>query len=686
MSVPVLEVQDLTVSYRRAGEWAPALARVSLAVAAGEAYGLVGESGSGKSTLALSVMRYLPRNARIDAGVMRVGGHDLFELDDRALRRWLGGRLAMVYQDPVSALNPALRVGDQIAEVYRFHQGVSRPEALRLTRDALVRVAMPDPDDILRRYPHQLSGGQQQRVVIAMALAASPQLLILDEPTTGLDVTIEAAIFDLIAGLRAEIDAAILLISHNLGLVARLCDRIGVLYAGRVVEEGPAQEVLHTPRHPYTMGLLRSLPRFGGARERVPLEPIPGAPPFLGDTLPGCYFAPRCALGRDQCRTREPELLAVGPERRSRCYFWDEVPQMPHGATALTPRRREGTEETLLAVEGVRKTYEGRRSRIVAVDGVSLTVMKGETLALVGESGSGKTTLARCLVGLTEPEAGRLTIAGQPSPWRGSDRDVSILRAIQMVFQNPDTTLNPSWTVRGILRRAVRVLLGLRGSARERRVADLAGRVRLEPRYLDLHPVQLSGGQRQRAAIARAFAGKPVLTVCDEPVSALDVSVQAAILGLLIDLQATEGVAYIFISHDLTVVHYLADRVGVMYLARLVEVGRTEDVFAGPQHPYTEALLSAIPVINGDLSRPQIRLQGSIPSLASPPSGCPFHTRCPRKIGAVCEQVEPPWQDAGRGHLIRCHIPLEDLGRLQQHSQPPGASDGGRPARWGRSE
>jgi peptide/nickel transport system ATP-binding protein len=665
MSAPVLDVQDLAVSYRRAGEWAPALAGVSLQVAGGEAYGLVGESGSGKSTLALSLMRYLPRNGRIDAGAIRVEGHDLLGLDDRELRRWRGTRLAIVYQDPVSALNPALRVGDQIAEVYRFHRGIRRPEALGLARDALARVAMPDPGDILRRYPHELSGGQQQRVVIAMALAPDPRLLILDEPTTGLDATVEAAILDLLAALRREIDAAILLISHNLGLVARMCDRIGVLYAGRVVEEGPAPEVLHLPRHPYTMGLLRSLPRFGGTRERVPLEPIPGTPPFLGDMLPGCYFAPRCALARDECRVREPELLPVAPARRSRCYFWDEVPQMPHGPAGVTPRRASAPGETVLAVEGLRKSYRGRRSRIVAVDGVSLAVRKGETLGLVGESGSGKTTLARCLVGLTEPDAGILTVGGKPSPWRGSNRDRSILHAMQMIFQNPDTTLNPSWTVRGILRRAVRVLLGLRGSPRDRRVTDLARRVRLEPRFLDLHPVQLSGGQRQRTAIARAFAGRPVLTVCDEPVSALDVSVQAAILALLADLQTSEGVSYIFISHDLTVVRYLADRIGVMYLAQLVEVGRTEDVFAGPHHPYTEALLSAIPAIDGDPPRPRVRLQGVLPSPAAPPGGCRFHTRCPRKVGEICEKEEPPWQDAGGGHLFRCHIPPDDLRALQ---------------------
>ena len=670
MTPPLLEVEGLTVSYRRAGAWGTAVSNVSLGIGRGEAYGLVGESGCGKTTLALALMRYLPRNGRIDAGAIRVDGEDLTRLDGEALRRWRGARLAMVYQDPAGALNPALRVGDQIAEVYRFHRGAGRKEAARRAAEALAKVAMPDPDDIMRRYPHQLSGGQQQRVVIAMALAGGPRLLLLDEPTTGLDVTIEAEIIDLIAALRAEIDASILLISHNLGLVSRMCDRIGIMYAGRIVEEGPAHDLLHAPRHPYTMGLLRCVPRFEPGKGRVRLEPIPGALPFLGDPISGCAFHPRCVLAKARCRGREPELYDVGPGRRSRCYFWEDVPQMPHTYPAAVPGTGGTSAETLLEVSGLRKSYHGRGGDTVAVDDVSLEVRKEETLGLVGESGSGKTTLARCLVGLTVPDAGTLVFAGAPEPWKGSRRGLRILQAMQMVFQNPDTTLNPSWTIRRILARAVQVLLHLGGRAGQRRVAELARQVRLEPRYLDLRAAQLSGGLRQRAAIARALAGKPALAVCDEPVSALDVSVQAAILGLLEELQATEGVSYVLISHDLAVVRYLADRIGVMYMAQLVETGDTEAIFAGPTHPYTEALLSAIPTIDGDQARPRIRLGSDIPSLAHPPAGCRFHTRCPRKLGAICEREAPPWQDAGQDHLIRCHIAPDDLRKLQT---PPGA-------------
>ena len=665
MTTPALEVERLTVSYRRSGEWACALSAVSLAIAAGEAYGLVGESGCGKTTLALSLMRYLPPNGRIDAGAIRVDGHDLTRVHGRELQRWRGSRLAMVYQDPASALNPALRIGDQIAEGYRFHHRMTHRDALRRAAEALARVRMPDPDAMLRRYPYQLSGGQQQRVVIAMSLAGNPRLLILDEPTTGLDVTIEAEVLELIAALREEIDAAVLLISHNLGLVARMCDRIGVMYAGRVVEEGPAGKVLGAPHHPYTMGLLRSLPGLSSTKQRQILEPIPGALPFPGDRIPGCAFHPRCALARDWCRMNAPDAYAAGLDRWSRCRFWEEVPDMPRRAPAAPRLSASQSREPLLSVTGLRKTYRGRGQHTIAVHDVSLEVMRGETFGLVGESGSGKTTLARCLVGLTEPDGGHLLFAGKNVPWPSRHRGRAILQKMQMVFQNPDTTLNPRWTVRRILGRAVRVFLGLSGGAQRRRVTELANRVRLEPRHLDLRAAQLSGGLRQRAAIARALAGNPVLAVCDEPVSALDVSVQAAILGLLVDLQATDAVSFILISHDLAVVHYLADRIGVMYLAQLVEIGDTEAVFGGPQHPYTEALLSAVPTLDLEPRAPRIRLAGDIPSLAQPPSGCRFHTRCPRKLGEICEQQKPPWQDAGRGHLIRCHIPPEELRTLQ---------------------
>ena len=706
---PALQIQDLRVSFQRRDRALPVLRGVTLEIGAGEAYGLVGESGCGKTTLALAMMRYLAANGSVDGGSIRVDGQDVLALGEQELRRWRGQRVAMVYQDPASALNPAMRVGSQIAEVFQFHEGLSRTEARERARDSLARVAMPDPDSTLRRYPFELSGGQQQRVVIAMALAGDPKLLVLDEPTTGLDATVEAEILDLIEELRGRINAAILLISHNLGLVARLCERVGVLYAGRVVEQGPARQLFTDPRHPYTMGLLSCVPRFGMRKDLVSLRPIPGTLPALGTLMPGCVYATRCALKQPVCTQREPDLygwpgdfatqgcrqaeagsadpVAPSPndatpvgyaERHTRCYYPHRVPSLVERA-----EEQEGVEraiafdtrnpETLLDARNVRRTFRDGRKTLTAVHDVSLAVRRGETLGLVGESGSGKTTFARCVSGLIPADSGDLLFAGRPLPKRSSKRDREVLRAIQMVFQNPDSTLNPAWSTRGILGRAVKRLAGLRGSQQIARVDELARSVRVEPQFLDAKPAELSGGQKQRVAIARAFAGHPALVLCDEPASALDVSVQASILNLLAELQATQGVSYVFISHDLAVVRYLSDRIGVMYLAELMELGSSEDVFNPPHHPYTEALLSAIPTLDFGRPHQRIALRGPIPSLSSPPTGCRFHTRCHRFLGDTCVNVEPPWRDVGGGHFYRCHVPEAELRQLQLTGTSPDA-------------
>jgi peptide/nickel transport system ATP-binding protein len=710
---PALQIEDLRVSFRRRDRDLPVLRGVTLEIGAGEAYGLVGESGCGKTTLALAMMRYLASNGSVDGGSIRVDGQDVLALSEHALRRWRGQRLAMVYQDPASALNPAMRVGSQIAEVFQFHEGLSRGEARERARESLAKVAMPDPESTLRRYPFELSGGQQQRVVIAMALAGDPKLLVLDEPTTGLDATVEAEILDLIEELRGRINAAILLISHNLGLVARLCERVGVLYAGRVVEQGPARQLFTDPRHPYTMGLLSCVPRFGMRKDLVSLRPIPGTLPALGTLMPGCVYATRCALKQPVCTQREPDLYgwpgefaeqgcrhaessspdpvspspndaaAVGyAERHTRCYYPHRVPSLAERkeeqerterATAFDTR----TSETLLDAQNLRRTFRDGRKTLTAVHDVSLTVRRGETLGLVGESGSGKTTFARCVSGLIPADSGDLLFAGQPLQKRSSKRDREVLRAIQMVFQNPDSTLNPAWSTRGILGRAVKRLAGLRGSQQIARVDELARSVRVEAQFLDAKPAELSGGQKQRIAIARAFAGHPALVLCDEPASALDVSVQANILNLLAELQATQGVSYVFISHDLAVVRYLSDRIGVMYLAELMELGSSEDVFNPPHHPYTEALLSAIPTLDFERPRQRIALRGPIPSLSAPPTGCRFHTRCHRFLGDICVEVEPPWRDVGSGHFYRCHILEAELRDLQLAKTAAGPSAAG---------
>ena len=620
----------------------------------------------------------------------------------------------MVYQDPSSALSPSMRIGPQVAEVFRYHEGLSKAEARERARDALLRVALPDPDATLQRFPFELSGGQQQRVVIAMALAVSPRLLVLDEPTTGLDATVEAEILDLIEELRRRTDVAILLITHNLGLVARLCERVGVLYAGRLIEEGPAHDVFTDPRHPYTMGLLRCVPRLGMNKTDATLQTIPGTLPALGDALKGCVYSERCPMADPVCLRREPDLLAwpggdataaraaaeaapadpTAPSphgaapygdgsRHSRCYFSANVSEMPQSTLALSAPdcgAGDGDRGDVLAVDRVRRSFRDGHKRLVAVNEVSLEIGCGETFGLVGESGSGKTTLAKCITGLIAADSGVISLEGKRLKPTARHRPQSALRAIQMVFQNPDSTLNPAWSTRAILSRAVRRLGDVSHEEARLRVNRLAADVRVEPRYLLQRPADLSGGQKQRIAIARAFAGEPTLVVCDEPASALDVSVQASILNLLVELQASEAVSYVFISHDLAVVRYVSDRIGVMYLAELIEVGSAEDVFRPPHHPYTEALLSSIPTLDFASSRQRIVLRGSMPSLSDPPTGCRFHTRCHRFLGERCAQETPPWRQAPSGHGYACHIAPEELLALQSRADAGGADQAQEPA------
>ncbi|HEX3925824.1 MAG TPA: ABC transporter ATP-binding protein [Streptosporangiaceae bacterium] len=664
---PAVTVANLDVTYQVRGQDRRALRDVSFEIGRRESYGLVGESGSGKSTAALALTRYLPRNGRVSAGEIRINGADPLAMGREALRELRARQVSMVYQEPGRALNPSIRVGRQVAEVYEI-AGLGRAEATGRAEAMLRKVQIADPHRVMERYPHQLSGGMAQRVVVAMALASEPSLLILDEPTTALDATVEAEVLDLIAALREEFDTSVLFISHNLAVIAKMCDRVGVLYAGELIEEGPASEVFAQPRHPYTVGLVRCIPRRGQRKDHGRLDTIPGFLPPPGEEPAGCIFAPRCPIAEDRCRSAPPPAFDTGPGRTARCYLHDQTPDLPRNTPEdLTIISERDATHPVVSVNGLSKTFRSRGEAVKALVSVSLTLEAGETLGLVGESGSGKTTLARALLGLIPPDDGSvITLDDKPLGADARRRPRDQLKALQIVFQNPDSALNRRHTVRRLISQPLSRLAGLSGSRLRERLTDLVRSVRMEERHLPLRPSQLSGGLKQRVAIARAFAGGPRIVVCDEPTSALDVSVQAAILNLLVDLQAKEQVTYLFISHDLGLVRYLSDRIAVLYLGRVMEIGPAEDVFAGPHHPYTEALLSAVPSLDGQ-HPDRIRLRGEIPSAADPPSGCVFHTRCPRKLSTgECESTEPPLREVAPGHFMSCHIPIDQLTVLQR--------------------
>jgi len=629
---PLLTVRDLRVTYRTPRGPVHAVKGASLTIPAGRIFGLVGESGSGKSTVALAVMGAIGNQALV-SGEVRYRGENLLGKPERELRRLWGRRLAIVFQDPGSSLNPVIPVGEQVMEVLREHERLERAEAWARMLELFKAVQLPNPAEIARRYPHQLSGGQQQRVSIAIALSCDPDLLVLDEPTTGLDVTTEARILDLVQALRKRSHAAILYITHNLGVIARLCDEVAVMYAGEVVEHGAVGEVFDHPRHPYTVALLDCLPRVEAPTVARLLPAIEGSLPDPGAEITHCQFAPRCPLAEDRCRRELPILVDTAAGHTSRCFYWDRVPapgieRLP--VAAGQAGRRPMPAGSLLQAMDVAHYYRhpvgilehlGRDRGVRALDGVSWDVAPGETLAVVGESGSGKTTMGRCIVGLLRPTRGAIRIEGRQLPARLSAWPRALRRRLQMVFQNPDLTLNPRRTILDAVARPLE-LFGLADRrTRRARAAELLRAVRLGERYLDVFPDQLSGGERQRVAIARAFACGPDLVVCDEPTSALDVSVQAAVLNLLVDLQQRQHTSYLFISHDLSVVRHIADRVVVLYLGKVCEAGETEDVFTPPYHPYTEALLSAVPSLSRARRTSPIRLEGPAPNPAAPPGG-----------------------------------------------------------------
>jgi len=679
---PILECENLAISYfTRAGE-IPAVIDFNLKVMPGQAVGIVGESGCGKSTVALAIMQYLGKNGRIVGGEIRYKGRDMNRMDAEELRKLRGSDIAMIYQEPMASLNPSMKVGRQLMEVPLFHEeGCTEKQAYDRALSMLDSVRLPDPGRIMEAFPHQISGGQQQRVVIAMALLSNPQLLLLDEPTTALDVTVEAGIVQLINEISEKFGTSMIYISHNLGLILETCDRITVMYSGEAVEEGAVDEVFNRMRHPYTKGLFDSIPLPGADKNARPLVPIPGQLPLPHQRPPGCNFGPRCDFfeaGRcDKGQIRMEEVPGQ-PGHTSRCCRFKEIAwsTLKHEAPA-----GEGVNfgPTVLEVDGLKKYYEIHdRSIFAIIRGETVKTVKAneqldfdareaETVAIVGESGCGKSTFAKVLMGLETATEGRLVLDGEDlAQIPVQKRRPQTVGYLQMIFQNPFDTLNPSHTVGGQIGRVIRKF-GVESDpvkVRER-VMSLLDTVKLPRDFYYRKPRQLSGGQKQRVGIARAFAGNPKAVVADEPVSALDVSVQAAVTQLLMEIQREHRTTLLFISHDLSLVRYLADRVVVMYLGTIAEQGTTDEVFAPPYHPYTEALLSAVPIADTKVTKKEVVLEGDIPSAMNPPTGCPFQTRCPRKLGRICEEEAPPIREFGPSHKIACHIDPEKLKRME---------------------
>ena len=674
--LPLIEIRNLSVGFTsRAGITLPILRNIDLTVSKGETIGLVGESGSGKSTLALAMMGYLKSGLRVLDGTTSFRGRDVFGLSARELEQIRGGELALIPQNAGQSLTPTLRIGAQISEALRLHSSVPDRDRPARVIELLGQVRLPDPSVLVERYPHELSGGQQQRVAIAMALAGEPETLLLDEPTTGLDVTTQAHVLELLRDLARETGTAMVYVSHDLGAIARVSDRMVVMYAGEIVLQGTARQVLLNPVHPYARGLLASIPKLKKAALPAAMD---GRPPAPGSAGAGCAFVDRCPMAEARCRLERPDLQMTQDAQRVRCHFYEKTAALPAADTTRSDGAGKSIgEAALLEIEQVSISYAkanlleqllGRQSQATpTVDGIDLSVRKGETIGLVGESGSGKSTILKAIAGLLAPRDGNIALAGSARLDKNVDRrSKDELRRIQLIFQNPDDSLNPRHTIAEILAQPLRLYFGLSGNALTERAEALLERVRLGSHYLERLPSQLSGGEKQRVAVARAFAADPELVLCDEVTSALDVSVQAAVLNLLNELQERQETTYIFVSHDLAVVRALADRVAVLYQGRICEFGPAESVYSLPSHPYTEVLLGA--VLEPDPDTAPILSAEDVVELSPQPKGCPFQRRCPRRIGGICDDVKPPAQTSGDGHVIRCHIPRDELLDLQKRA------------------
>jgi len=662
----LLEIKNLSIAYSIRNGNVRAVEDVSFSIAPGECVGIVGESGCGKSTIGMSIMRLLSNNGQVVGGSINLAGKDLTRASEQEMLKVRGNQIALIPQDPMTSLHPVKKIGEQIGEGFRIHRGASKEEARARALEVLRLVEMPNAEERLDQYPHELSGGLRQRVMIAMALVCEPKVLIADEPTTALDVTIQAQILDLLDRLRSELQMAVILITHDMGVIAGRTDRVVVMYAGKKVEDGETEDIFEKMRHPYTGALLSSVPRLDVAPGTL-LQAIAGMPPDLSKEIVGCRFAPRCSFASELCLSKQPDLVNASENHTFACF--NPINGPVAAKVVLRDRANDSTAKPtpLLSVKNAvmnfplrsRGLFSRQHDFVSAVSNVSFDVAQGETFGLVGESGCGKTTLGRLIVGLEEITSGTINFEGVDPSLKSKDSKKELAQVRQMMFQDPYASLDPRKRVLEIISEPLEIQnVGTRTS-RYQQVAELLNEVGLSPEVAERYPHEFSGGQRQRIGLARALAVRPKLVITDEPVSALDVSVQAQILNLMQDLSKHHNLSYILISHDLAVVRYISDRIGVMYLGKLVEVGPSNEVFARPAHHYTQGLLDAVPVANVKIARERrgIQVRGELPSPINPPSGCRFRTRCPM-ASDICTAEEPQFTQVSPGHVVACHFPL----------------------------
>ena len=674
MKTSVQEIKDLTIGFQsQKGEQISILKNISTTINKGETVGIVGESGSGKSTLALAMMGYVKHGLFTISGQCMFHSNNLLEMENKELETIRGRKIAMIPQNAGQSLTPNLKIGYQIDEALKLHTDLKKEDRDKKISELLNKVRLPSPDTMAQRYPHELSGGQQQRVAVAMALAGSPELLLLDEPTTGLDVTTQAHVLELLNFIAKDTGTSMVYVSHDLGAIAQVSDRVIVMYSGEIVLDGPVRSILKNPIHPYTYGLLKSIPKL-----TLPGLPnsMSGSQPQPGSIKSGCSFYERCEFSDDNCKIKSPTLEYIDDLNTFvRCFKHKELTnQNDLNSQTVKSIENKILKNEILDLSNVSISYAKQKfleqlfNKIEdsnpTVKDIDININKGETLALVGESGSGKSTILKSIAGLLKTKDG--IIKFEKDKVLSNDlkkRDHSFLRAIQLIFQNPDESLNPNHTVEEIISQPLRLYFGLKGQELKDKIIEVLDKVRLGEFYLTRYPRQLSGGEKQRVAVARAFAAKPDIILCDEVTSALDVSVQAAVLNLLQELKEDFGTTYVFVSHDLAVVRAISDRVAVLYQGRLCEIGPSKNVYKFPSHPYTEVLLGAVLEPDPDV-KPKLVAEDIVEE-KPPENGCSFQGRCPRILGDICKNEVPPWQTSDNGNLIRCHIKIEDLKNQQ---------------------